>query len=415
MPARLAKKSDEAHAGTLSQPLLSVRVTNVLHVAALTAEDLRLSTLRRQFPRIAGCGSGAVLELFDRLGPVQSQVPRAPFLFAASRLPGVTYATICELFESHLLLKTSNLRGTVHTSGRPAFTLLDAVATPPRLALTRRALGLDADTVQLLDAEVRRLCRDQWRPRAEIVEHARAWLSRRTGPGSTLRLAGTFPESVVWGNSGLIRRPKDHAWERRTDIFHRTAAAVVPELTAVGPETALSDLVRGHLAAYGPVTRRDLAFFFGVGLRQVDAAVAALGDEIVPATGPDSVSYLDLADPPGGSDDPGLRLLADFDGLLLGFEGANRLRFVDADGLSRIWARANGVFTPVVLHDGRLVATWRTVSERSKTRLEVSMLDPGRLPTELFAGPVAALEAALAVQIGDVTVRRRTEVSHDVP
>ena len=56
----------------------------------LTEEDLRLSTLGRQFPAIGGCDPDAVLELFRRLGPIQSQVPRAPFLTVSSRLPGVT-------------------------------------------------------------------------------------------------------------------------------------------------------------------------------------------------------------------------------------------------------------------------------------------------------------------------------------
>jgi len=56
-------------------------------MSRLTEEDLRLSTLARQFPAIDGRDPDAVLELFRRLGPIQSQVPRAPFLTASSRLP----------------------------------------------------------------------------------------------------------------------------------------------------------------------------------------------------------------------------------------------------------------------------------------------------------------------------------------
>jgi hypothetical protein len=384
-------------------------------MAALSEEDLRLSTLGRQFPVVTGSGPEAVLELFDRLGPVQSQVPRAPFLFVASRLPGATYATLCALFDSHRLLKTTNLRGTVHTSGRRDFPRLDAVATPPRLTSIRRALGLATETAAQLDAEVRRFCGGQWRARSEIIEHGRTWLEREAAPPAAKRLTGTFPESVVWGNSGLVRRPKDEAWERRTDIVHRAATAVVPDLPQVSPEQALTDLVRRHLAAYGPVTRRDLAFFFGAGLRQVDAAVAALGAELVQRSGPDSATYLDLGEPPVGGAAPGLRLLADFDGLLLGFEGHNRNRFVDAAGLARIWAKANGVFSPVVLHEGRLVATWRTLTERGRTRLQLTMLGSGRLAADLFSGPVAALEAALPLRFQDVEVRRRIEVADGVP
>src|SRR3954454_20407371 len=98
----------------------------------LTHEDLAERTLARQFPEVGGRGGPAVLELFRRLGPIQSQVPRSPFLTVASRLPGTEYATVRSLFADPLLLKTSTLRGTVHTSGREHYPWLDAVARRAR-------------------------------------------------------------------------------------------------------------------------------------------------------------------------------------------------------------------------------------------------------------------------------------------
>ena len=100
--------------------------------AGLVHDQLRRRTLSRQFPTIAGHGPAAIVDLFWRLGPIQSQVPRAPFLTISSRLPGVTYDTVCELFESHQLVKTSNIRGTVHSSVPEQFGWLDAVARRTR-------------------------------------------------------------------------------------------------------------------------------------------------------------------------------------------------------------------------------------------------------------------------------------------
>ena len=91
----------------------------------LTHDQLRLRALARQFPIISGRGSDTVVDLFRRVGPIQSQVPRAPFLTISSRLPGVSYETVCTLFESHRLVKTSNIRGTVHTSVAEQFGCLD--------------------------------------------------------------------------------------------------------------------------------------------------------------------------------------------------------------------------------------------------------------------------------------------------
>jgi hypothetical protein len=188
---------------------------------------------------------------------------------------------------------------------------------------------------------------------------------------------------------------------------------VVPELAETAPDQALVELVRGHLAAHGPVTRKDLAFFFGVGLTQVDQAVGALGDTVDRLTGPDRQTYLDLADPPtGGTEDPGVKLLGEFDALLLGFCGPNRTRFVDPAGLAAIWAKVNGLFKPVVLYDGRLVATWRTVPARDRVDVEVSVFEPGlRLPEEALADPAGDVARVLGVSLGDVRVLSPTSTA----
>ena len=71
-----------------------------------------------------------------------------------------------------------------------------------------------------------------------------------------------------------------------------------PSTRSPTPDAALAELVRVHLGAYGPLTRADLAFFFGARLGDVDAAVAALGDEVTRLIGPDDQPMLDLAEPP---------------------------------------------------------------------------------------------------------------------
>ena len=91
--------------------------------------------------------------------------------------------------------------------------------------------------------------------------------------------------------------------------------------------------------------------------------------------------------------DPGLRLLPEFDGLLVGYHGRNRIRFLTEQQLPKVWAKVNGLFSPVVLYDGRLVASWKTITKGRRTDIEVSMLDPHpRLADDLFADAIAATE-----------------------
>jgi hypothetical protein len=371
-------------------------------MSRISAEELRRTTLARQFPRIDTRDADGVLALFEHLGPIQSQVPRAPFITVSARLPGISYQTVRDLFADHRLLKTTSIRGTVHTSVRADFVRLDAVCRKARLPLLRRALKLGSVEPAAVVAEVECYTRDDWRSRDEIVAHLTRWLAER---GSRFD-ANTFTGNLFWGHSGLIRRPKDTHWEKRTDIFHRTAAEVVRLPPLPDPTDALADLVRVHLRSYGPLGRADLAFFFGVGLGQIDTALTALADQVVQLIGPDSETLLDLAEPAtDGDPEPGLRLLPEYDGLLVGYAGPNRTRFCSEDQLARVWAKVNGVFSPVVLADGRLVATWKTVADRTRTLLEVTML-PGEsvLGEDAFADQLAALGRVLALDIGMVRV-----------
>jgi hypothetical protein len=374
----------------------------------LTEEDLAARTLARQFPGVPGRDETAVLELFRRLGPIQSQVPRAPFLTVASRLPGTPYRAVQALFEQFRLLKTSTLRGTVHTSGREHHPWLEAVARHSRAGSFRSRLGLEQAQVEALLDELEAWTDDGWRPRAEIVAHGRAWLREHISPASADAVNDTFTESLLWGHSGLLRRPRDDHWEKRTDIYHRRARSVVPELATGTYAASVQGLTRTYLASVGPGTRRDVAYFLGVGLGAVDAAVTALGAEVVPLTGPDGETYLDLAEPPAvPGDDPGVRLLPEFDALLVGFHLSHRTRFLSAVQLAQVWARVNGQFSPTVLHRGRLVGLWRTVARGSRVDLELTPLDGAALPGEdELTAPVAALGQALDLRIQDVRLGR---------
>lgn len=372
----------------------------------LSADDLRTATLRRQFPQISGRGDAAVLELFRHLGPIQSQVPRAPFLTGASRLPGVEYHRLNALFAAHRLVKTSNLRGTVHTSTVEHFGPLAAIALHTRRGQLRNRLRLGRLTPAEVAAEIERYCADGWATRDEIVAHVLGWVAERECEPAIADITAGAPRNFIWGHGALLRRPRDGAWDKRTDIYHRTAATVLPDLQIPTADEALTQLIPVHLAAYGPATRRDLAFFFGEGLTRIDAAVARLGDRLVRHTGPDPAGYLDLADPPrGGVADPGVRLLPEFDGLLLGFHGDGRLRFLEPDQLQQVWSKLNGLFAPAVLAGGRLVGTWRTVGSARRTDIEVRMFTGLRaLPDDQLTDPVHAVATALALEIADVRV-----------
>ncbi len=394
---------------------LSVAPTTVSVMPRLSLEDLRLSTLRRQFPALESTDAEGVLTLFSRLGPIQSQVPRAPFLFAASRLPGTSRQLIRELFETHRLVKGSTLRGTVHTTVAEHHAWTAAAARELRLNQLGR-LPLGRATPEDVLTEISRFASGGWRARADLVQHGHSWLASQGAPSRSDR--EPFADSLIWGNPELIRRPPDQRWETRTDTLHRLASDVIPRWAAgeraagaddgaTAPVESAAALIRTHVRAYGPVTRHDLSYFLGLRLRSVDAALARLGDQIAVETGPEGEPFLDLAVPPeGGSEDPGLRLLTEFDGLLVGYHGRWRHRLLGEDQLARVWSRVNGQYLPAVLWRGRLVATWRWVPDGARVALEVQMLAPHRpIPESEFAPAIVAAEVALGLSVSQLRVR----------
>jgi hypothetical protein len=270
----------------------------------------------------------------------------------------------------------------------------------------RNVLKLHDVTPEQLAAEIEAFTSNDWTPRSEIVAHARTWLAERErGPG--LQGPDVLSDSLLWGHSGLVRRPRDMRWEKRTDIYHQRARSLLPELGEYDFEEALTNLVRIHLGSYGPALREDLAFFFGAGLVPVDGALRRLEDEVLHLRGPNDEDYLDLADPPqGDASDPGLRLLPEYDGLLVGYHGRHRTRFLTEQQLPKVWAKVNGLFSPVVLHRGRLVARWKTITRGRRTDVEVTMLDPHPvLADDLFDDAIAATEQVLGLKITDLRVR----------
>jgi hypothetical protein len=128
---------------------------------------------------------------------------------------------------------------------------------------------------------------------------------------------------------------------------------------------------------------------------------------VIHLRGPNDEDYLDLADPPhGGTSDPGLRLLPEYDGLLVGYHGRHRTRFLTEQQLPKVWAKVNGLFSPVVLYGERLVASWKTITKGRRTDIEVTMLDPHPvLADDMFSDAIAATEQVLDLTITDLRVR----------
>jgi hypothetical protein len=112
---------------------------------------------------------------------------------------------------------------------------------------------------------------------------------------------------------------------------------------------ALVRLARRYLAGHGPASAQDLAKWAGVTVRDARLGFDAIADEVAPFGN----ELVVLADSHQVASLPPPRLLGPFDPLLHGWR--SREPFV---GEHAGVVTTNGIFRPVALVDGRVVATW---------------------------------------------------------
>jgi hypothetical protein len=157
----------------------------------------------------------------------------------------------------------------------------------------------------------------------------------------------------------------------------------------VAREAALVELAQRYLAAHAPALPADFASWSGLRARDVRAGWSSLSDrlaEVATARGP----LWTLRSRPRPAPPVLARLLPAFDEYLMGWK--DRGVMVPAENWGAV-NRGGGWVHPVLLFDGRLVATWRAVRRAKGLRVEV------RPFTDLPAAARLGVEGA-AAQVG---------------
>ena len=151
------------------------------------------------------------------------------------------------------------------------------------------------------------------------------------------------------------------------------------------PATALAELARRYLAAFGPAGPGDLAAWSGLGRRVARRAWDLIEPDTLALEVDGNPAWIlkerrEWLDEPQ-ADSPQVRLLPRFDNYLLGY--ADRGLALDPRYARRINA-GGGIVHAAVLVDGRVLGTWRI--QRRKGKVEVSVEPFEELPPALLSG-----------------------------
>jgi uncharacterized protein YcaQ len=124
---------------------------------------------------------------------------------------------------------------------------------------------------------------------------------------------------------------------------------------------AMADVVRRHLAVYGPATRESFARWFGMSsVAQADKLIAALGDEVAPVTVEGQDGWMlaaDVAEAAAAAPAGTVALLPAFDQYVVAAP-REETPVLAAEHRPRVY-RSQGWLSPVLLVDGRIGGVWR--------------------------------------------------------
>jgi hypothetical protein len=325
-------------------------------VETLSLRALNRATLARQL-LLARERVGAA-DAVERLGGLQAQEARPPFAALWTRLDGFAPDELRAALEARDVVRGTLMRGTLHLVSAADYRAFRSALQPALAqglrALGERARGLDVDAVL---AVARRLLQDGPRTfselRASLLEAFPQVNERALGFAVRMQLP-------------LVMVPTGDAW-----AFPSVARFTLADewLGTKLAEGSSEPLVRRHLAAFGPSTAADVQSWSG--LKGIARVLAELRPELEVLEDERGRELFDLpgAPRPGADAEAPVRLLPEFDSLLLAH--ADRTRLVADEHRGKLVTR-NLRIRAAFLVDGFVQGTWSTTRSGKAATLELA-------------------------------------------
>ena len=385
-----------------SARVLSLRAVN----RALLARQLLLE--RQVLPAGQADRAAEVVQVIEHLVGLQAQAPFPPYYGLHSRLDGFRPEDLATLITDRGVVRIALMRGTIHlVSARDCLPLRrlhqPVIERGMRGAFGKQLAGVDPAELaaagrRLVEAEPMTFARLGQALAARWPEHPPAALAQ--GVRTYVPLV-QVPPRAVWGRAGQSKHTSAEHWLGR----RRPSGGPAYPAPAASP-AELAQLVTRYLGAFGPATVRDVQAWSGLtGLKVV---LEQLRPSLVTFRDEQGGELFDLptAPRPGGEVPAPVRLVAEFDNLVLSH--AERSRVISAEATGRLYT-INGVIPGPVLIDGFVAGMWRLTRSREKATVTIELFGPARERDALaaeaervlaFAAPGAAHDIRFAPLAG---------------
>jgi hypothetical protein len=166
----------------------------------------------------------------------------------------------------------------------------------------------------------------------------------------------------------------------------------LPPAPVMARDEALGELARRYFTSHGPATAQDFAWWSGLPLGDARRGVDVAGRHLV-ADGVGGPTYWSAPERALPRRRTTAHLLPAYDEYTVAYR--DRRAFLEARHAERT---RNGIFSSVVLVDGRIVGTWRRRATRDQVTLTAELLErPGRDALRVLEGVAARYGAFLGL------------------
>jgi hypothetical protein len=288
---------------------------------------------------------------------------------------GTTLANVRAAFDDGRLVRSWPMRGTLFaTTPEHLATLLHFTAERTHRSTTRRRgeLGLHDDVLLTAREVIAEALEDGPLSRADALALLqKAGINTDEGRRYHLLFHLCVDGLAHWG-------PFNDAGSDQLLI-----RSVTPP--PADPEAALARIARGYVAARGPVTDADFAWWTKLPKSVARRALSAVDDLVEVEIAGNQAWMVGEPDLPESS---GVTLVPGFDEWILGY--ADRSLVMSPRMFAALVPGGNGIFRPAVLVDGVVVATWRlSRASRTKSVPELTLVE------DVSSATRAAIDRAL--------------------
>jgi hypothetical protein len=321
-----------------------------------------MGRLRLASQGLLGAGLGTVPDAVRWMTAMQAQDLSASLWAVGQRVPAARLCDVRGALDRGEIVRSWPMRGTLHLLAPEDLKWILAI-TSERLirgmAGRHRELGIEAADVDAARAAALTLV-SGGRPatRAGLFRAFEAAGQPTTGQRG-IHLLGALCQ-----RGWLVLGPVEGN-QQRVAAFDEWIA----ESRTLGREEGIAELLLRYLRSHGPATERDFAWWSGIPLTEVRAALAAVQESLVQldfqGTGywlsAETAALLDRVVPGGRT----VLALPGFDEFLLGY--ADRSLVLRPEHSGRIVPGGNGVFKKALVAGGEIVGTWSAAGKGRST------------------------------------------------